>query len=95
MESIGARGGLIEVRTHLSTDGQQICTEFRAPSAPLVDRIAGILEPATSVPEDLSPVHFEWALSREIVEHQYEGRLSWKADGDGVCFELRLPLRGN
>jgi GAF domain-containing protein len=95
MEAIGPQGGLIEVCTIPSADGQQVCTKVCAPDAPLVDRILGILEPVSSVPEDLSPVHFEWALSREIVEGQYAGHLTCKAEGGGVCFELGLPLRGN
>jgi hypothetical protein len=45
------------------------------------------------VPEELLPLHFEWALAQETVGIQYEGNLSWRADDGGVCFVLELPLK--
>ena len=93
MEALGADGGLIEVRTSPSGDRQRVRTEIRAPHAPLTERISGILEPVAGVSEELSPLHFEWALARETVETQYDGSLFWKAD-DGVArFVLELPLK--
>jgi hypothetical protein len=61
--------------------------------APLAERVSAILEPAISVPEELSPLHFEWALAQETVAIQYEGTLSWKADSEEVCFVLELPRK--
>ena len=92
METLETRGGLIEVRTFSRADGQCVCTEIHAPEAPLSETISGILEPAAGAPEELSPLHFEWALARETVETQYEGNLTWEARDGGIRFELELPL---
>jgi len=94
MESLETHGGLIEVHTSLSADGQRVCTEVHAPEAPLAGRISPILEPAAGAPEELSPLHFEWALAQETVETQYGGSLTWQAHDRGVCFVLELPLKG-
>jgi GAF domain-containing protein len=93
MEALEPPGGLVEIHTTLSADGQRVRTEVSAPVAPLAERISAILEPATSVPEELSPLHFEWALAQETVAIQNEGSLSWKADNEEVCFVLELPLK--
>ena len=95
METLETPGGLVEVHTSLSADGQRVCTQIRAPDAPLVERISAILEPLAVVPEELSPLHFEWALAQETVNVQYRGDLSWKAEGGEVCFVLELPLKEN
>jgi len=98
METLGTRGGLIEVRTSISASsagGRRVRTEIRAPKAPLVERVASIIEPAAGAPEELSPLHFEWALARETVETQYAGSLLWEARDEGACFVLELPLKGN
>jgi GAF domain-containing protein len=95
MESLEARGGLIEVRTSPSADGRRVRTEVHTPDAPLAGRISGVLEPVGGVPEELSPLHFEWALAQETVAIQYGGRVFWKADDGDVCFTLELPLRGH
>jgi GAF domain-containing protein len=93
MEALGAHGGLIELRTSSSSDGRCVRTEIHAPNAPLAERILSILEPVAGVPEELSPLHFEWALAQETVGIQYEGNLSWRADDGEVCFVLELPLK--
>jgi GAF domain-containing protein len=96
MEALETQGGLIEVHTSLSTDGQRVRTEVRAPEAPLSRNIASILEPAAGAPEQLSPLHFEWALAQETVKTQYGGDLTWQAYDGAVQFVLELPLnRGN
>ncbi|MBU0705499.1 MAG: GAF domain-containing protein [Chloroflexi bacterium] len=92
METLETHGGLIEVRTFSCADGQCVRTEIHAPEAPLSETISGILEPAAGAPEELSPLHFEWALARETVETQYEGSLTWEARDGGIRFELELPL---
>jgi signal transduction protein with GAF and PtsI domain len=92
MEALDPDGGLIEVRTSLSTDGQRVCTDIRMPKAPLRERISCILEAATDAPEELSPLHFEWALARETVEVQYSGSLGWQAYDGAAQFVLELPL---
>jgi signal transduction histidine kinase len=95
MESFDARGGLVEVQTSPSTDGQYVCTEVRVPDAPLNGKIVSIVEPATDAPEELSPLHFEWALAQETVETQYGGSLTWQAGDGGVCFVLKLGAGGS
>jgi hypothetical protein len=67
-------------------------TEIHASDAPLAERVSGILDPVAGVPEELSPLHFEWALARETVEAQYGGGLTWNADDREVYFMLELPL---
>jgi hypothetical protein len=93
MEALETDGGLIEVHTSLSTDGQRARTEIHAPQAPLAGRIPSILEPVAGAPEELSPLHFEWALAQETVKAQYGGILTWKAHDGEVCFVLELPLK--
>ena len=95
MEALDPSGGLVELHTSRSADGQRVCTEICAPHAPLVQRAAAILEPLAAVPEDLSPLHFEWALAQETVNMQYRGSLSWRADVEEVRFVLELPLKDN
>jgi GAF domain-containing protein len=93
MEVLGTHGGLIEVHTWLSTDGQRVRTETDVPEAPLSDRIRSILEPAVGAPEEPSPLHFEWALAQETVETQYGGSLTWQTYDGAMCFVLELPLK--
>ncbi|MGD2143095.1 MAG: hypothetical protein PVF54_01310, partial [Anaerolineae bacterium] len=95
MEVLETHGGLIEVHTWLSTDGQRVRTEIRVPEAPLSERIPSILEPAVGAPEELSPLHFEWALAQETVETQYGGSLTWQAYDGSMCFELELRLKAD
>ncbi len=95
METLETHGGLIKVRTFSRADGQRVCTEIHAPKGPLSEAISGILEPATGAPEELSPLHFEWALARETVETQYEGSLTWETRDGGIRFGLELPLKKN
>ncbi len=93
MESLETHGGLIEVHTSLSADGQRVRTEIHAPEAPLAGKVAFIIEPAAGAPEELSPLHFEWALARETVETQYVGSLRWEAQDEKARFVLELPLK--
>ncbi len=93
METLGTDGGLVEVRTSSSADGQCVCTTIRAPEAPLVETVSFIIEPAAGAPEELSPLHFEWALARETVETQYAGSLRWEVQDKEACFVLELPLK--
>lgn len=93
MEALEMPGGLIEVHTSLSDDEQRVCTEIRVPEAPLVGKVASIIEPAAGAPDELSPLHFEWALARETVATQYAGSLRWEAQDEKARFVLELPLR--
>ncbi len=93
METLGTHGGLIEVHTSSSADGQCVCTEIHVPEAPLVETVSLIIEPAAGAPEELSPLHFEWALARETVEMQYAGSLRWEVQDKEACFVLELPLK--
>ena len=93
MEALEPPGGLVEIHTTLSADGQRVRTGVSVPAAPLAERVSAILKPATSVPEELSPLHFEWALAQETVAMQYEGSLSWKAGNEEVRFVLELPRK--
>ena len=95
METLETPGGLVEVHTSLSADGERVRTEVRAPDAPRVEQISAILEPAATVPEELSPLHFEWALAQETIEVQYKGSLLGKIGGREVCFVLELPVKEN
>ncbi len=95
METLEIHGGLIQVCTFSRADGQRVGTEIYAPESPLSEAISGILEPAAGAPEELSPLHFEWALARETVETQYGGNLTWEARDGGIRFELELPLKEN
>jgi len=92
MEALGPSGGLIAIHTSASTDGGCVHTEVQTTEAPLADRIPSILEPAAGTPEELSPLHFEWALARETVEEEYGGSLTWKTRDGAVSFMLELPL---
>ncbi len=92
MEALETQGGLIEVHTSLSADGQRVRTKVHAPEAPLSGNIASILEPAAGAPEELSPLHFEWALAQETVRTQYGGGFTWQAYDGAVQFVLELPL---
>jgi len=93
METLEPHGGLIEVHTSQSADGQRVCTEIRAPEAPLSGKVSGILEPVAGAPEELSPLHFEWALAQETVKIQYGGSLTWKAHDGAMVFVLELPSK--
>jgi len=94
METLKTHGGLIEVRTSSSADGQCVRTEIHAPEALLSEKITCILEPAAGAPEELSPLHFEWALAQETVETQYGGSLTWQAYDGAMRFVLELPSKG-
>jgi signal transduction histidine kinase len=95
METLGSKGGLMEVQTSLSADGRCVRTESRAPEAPGAKRVISILKSSAGEPEKLSPLHFEWALAQETTESQYGGTLTWKADDGKACFVLELPVGEN
>jgi GAF domain-containing protein len=93
MEALETQEGLVEVHTFLSADGQRVCTEVHVPEAPLSGNIVSILEPVAGAPEELSPLHFEWALAQETVETQYGGSLTWQVHDGAMLFMLELPLK--
>jgi signal transduction histidine kinase len=95
MEALEPSGGLLAVRTSASADGAHVRTEIQAPDAPLGSRIPSILEPAAGTPEELSPLHFEWALARQTVETEYQGSLTWLVREGAVSFLLELPLNAD
>jgi GAF domain-containing protein len=92
METLETHGGLIEIDISLSDDNQRMLTEVRAPGASMSEGVAGILEPTAGVPEEVSPLRFEWALAQETVETQYGGSLTWQASEGAVRFLFELPL---
>ena len=95
METLETGGGIIEVRTSPSADGQHVRTGIRAPEAPLAGRVSSILEAEIGAPEKLSPLHFEWALAQETVQTQYRGSLTWEVDDGEVSFVLEVPVGEN
>lgn len=94
METIGTGAGLIKVHAAPSADGQRVRTQVTVPHAPLAGRVVSTIEPLTGAPEELSPLHFEWALAQETVQTQYGGTLTWEGGDGQVCFGLELPVRG-
>ena len=100
MEALPSTGGVIEVHTALTEDGHAIRTAMRVPQAPQAERVAAILAPHVGAPEQLSPLHFEWALAQETIEAQYGGRLSWQVEekeepgGPQAGVEIVLSVRG-
>jgi hypothetical protein len=94
MDTLETHGGLIEVSTLPSAEGQCVCTQVLVPQAPLAGRVVSTIEPVTGAPEELSPLHFEWALAQETVKTQYGGTLTWKAGDGEVCFVVELPVKG-
>ncbi len=89
MESLETHGGLVKIRT--CAGSQCVRTEILAPEAPLAGAVSSIIEPAAGAPEELSPLHFEWALARETVETQYAGSLKWQVRDKEAIFVLELP----
>jgi GAF domain-containing protein len=93
MEAVETPGGLVEVHTLPCADGQRVRTRILVPQAPLAGRVASTIEPVTGAPEELSPLHFEWALAQETVKTQYGGTLAWEASDGEACFVLELPVK--
>ena len=92
MEGLGETGGLIEIRTETVDQGQAIRTTVRCAHPGLEQAVIATVEPPATANQDLSPLHFEWALARQTVEQQYGGTLCWSADGeDTVRFVMDLP----
>ncbi|MBN1977810.1 MAG: GAF domain-containing protein [Anaerolineae bacterium] len=92
IEAFEKPGGLIEVSTSLSADGQSVHTEIHAPKPPLRETIISVLEPTANTPEELSPIRFEWALAQETVETRYAGNLTWQDRDDDLYFVLEIPV---
>ncbi|MCX7682197.1 MAG: GAF domain-containing protein [Anaerolineae bacterium] len=93
METLDEQGGLIEVRTFVSSDGKRACTRICAPVAPYAERILAATTTEAGASEKLSPFYFEWGLAQETVEKQYGGTLAWHITGQTVCLMLELPLQ--
>jgi signal transduction histidine kinase len=94
METLETHGALIEVHTSPCADGQRVRTQILVPQAPLAARVVSTIEPLTGAPEELSPLHFEWALAQETVKTQYGGTLILEAGDGEACFVLELPVKG-
>jgi GAF domain-containing protein len=98
IDSLTDASRLIELRTSVSPDGRSVRTEICIPESVtggerVGERVRHVLEPVSGAPEDLSPLHFEWALATETLEGEYAGLLSWKDSERAVCFLLELPMR--
>jgi hypothetical protein len=91
MEALDAAGGLVEVKTSTSKDGDRVWTQVGARDAPLRAQVLANLDPATGSVEALSPLHFEWRLARETVQREYHGDVTYSAGGEGLSFTLDLP----
>ncbi len=92
MEAFGGQGGSFEVRTVVSEDGRYVRSEVYAAGAGMVEQVSSIIGSTAGTAEEVSPLHFEWALARETVETQYGGSLTWSLSSRTVCFVLDLPL---
>jgi GAF domain-containing protein len=93
METVPAHGGTVAIETAPCASGRGVYTKVRVPEAVRSPVVACILEPATGVPEELSPLHFEWALAQETVDTQYGGSLVWEEQEGALQFLLELPQR--
>jgi signal transduction histidine kinase len=93
IEAFEKPGGLIEVSTSLSADGQSVHTKIHAPKPPLRETIISVLEPTANTPEELSPIRFEWALAQETVETRYDGNLTWQDRNGDLYFVLEIPVK--
>jgi GAF domain-containing protein len=93
MEALETQGGLVEISTSLSDDGQRVLTEVCAPRASVNGELARVLEPAVGALEEVSPLRFEWALAQETLAMQYDGSLTWQASAGAIRFLLELPLK--
>lgn len=92
MEGLGEAGGLVEIRTEAVNQGQVVRTTVCCTHPGIQQAVATTVEPSATTNQDLSPLHFEWALARQTVEQQYGGTLRWSADGeDTVRFVMDLP----
>jgi signal transduction histidine kinase len=94
IEAFEKPGGLIEVATSSTRNGRRVRTEIRACQPPLLETIKLVLEPTVGVSEELSPLHFEWALAQDTVASRYRGTLTWKARKGDLRLLLELPVVG-
>ncbi len=93
MEGLSGAGGLIEIRTENVDQQRAVRTTICSTHPGLEQAVAAIVEPPATATQDISPLHFEWALAQQTVERQYQGTLSWSADkAHQVCFVMDLPL---
>ncbi|MBN1178064.1 MAG: GAF domain-containing protein [Anaerolineae bacterium] len=92
MEAVGDAGGLVEIWTAAVDEGHRIRTTVRVPQAVLEEKVVSILQPNSGAPEELSPLHFEWALAQETVEQQYGGSLGWRGERGVMTFTLDMPV---
>ena len=93
MEGLGETGGLIEIHTEAVDQARAVRTTLCCTHPGLAQTVAATVEPPATANQDLSPLHFEWALARQTVEQQYGGILHWSADEKGaVRFVMVLPL---
>jgi GAF domain-containing protein len=95
MEALGENGGVVEISTMALEGRDLIRTMVSVPKIENGERLTSILDPKNSgTPEELSPLHFEWALARETVGREYDGRLDWQPGDDKIEFVLELPVTG-
>jgi signal transduction protein with GAF and PtsI domain len=92
IEAFEESGGLIEVATSLVKSGRRIRTEIRVHQPPLLELIQSVLEPEVVASEELSPLHFEWALAQDTIASRYRGNLTWKARRGDLRLLLELPV---
>jgi hypothetical protein len=92
IEGLSGAGGLIEIGTEAVEQARAVRTTVYCTHSGLEQAVSAIVEPPATANQDLSPLHFEWALARQTVEQQYGGTLSWLTDGeDTVSFVMDLP----
>ena len=92
LEAFDKTGGLIEVTTSPVRSGRCVRTEIRVCQPPLLETIKSVLEPAVGVSEEVSPLHFEWALAQDTVASRYQGNLIWKTRKGDLRMLLELPV---
>jgi signal transduction protein with GAF and PtsI domain len=92
IEAFEKPGGLIEVTTSAIRKGRCVHTEICACQPSLLGTIKSALEPEVGVSEELSPLHFEWALAQDTIASRYRGSLTWKVRKGDLHLLLELPV---
>jgi hypothetical protein len=92
LEAFEDTGGLIEVATSLARNGRRVRTDIYVRQPSLLETIKSVLEPEMSVSEELSPLHFEWALAQDTIASRYQGSLTWKVRRGDLRLLLELPV---